>query len=142
MRILIICTANSCRSQMAETFLKELNPDMEVYSAGTKVAQQVHPKTIEVMMEAGYNITNNVPEDVSKHINQPWDYVVTVCDDAKESCPVFQAHIGKKIHYRFIDPATELCIEEQRIMLFRQVRDELKSKMKEFYFDFIHPRMQ
>ena len=89
MRILILCTGNSCRSQMAEGFLRSFAPSWEVFSAGTKAAAQVHPLAVRVMSEVGIDLSENYPKTVDQFITQPFDYVITVCSNAKESCPVF-----------------------------------------------------
>ncbi|MFW6370192.1 MAG: arsenate reductase ArsC [Bacteroidota bacterium] len=137
MRILIVCTANSCRSQISEAFLKELDPDLEVFSAGITEADEIHPKTIQVMKEVGMDISNKKPVSINQYLTQSWDFVVTVCDDARETCPSFHGVVGKKIHYRFIDPVTSEYPEYNRIDLFRAVRDEIRLKVREFYNDYI-----
>ncbi|MCA2004416.1 MAG: arsenate reductase ArsC [Ignavibacterium sp.] len=132
-RILILCTGNSCRSQMAEGFLKSFDENLEVYSAGTKPADKVNPRAIQVMREVGVDISNGVPEDVSKYINQSFDYVITVCDNAKETCPVFIGKVGKQLHIGFEDPADATGTEEEILSVFRKVRDEIKKDFYEFY---------
>ena len=92
MRVLILCTGNSCRSQMAHGFLQSFNNDIEVHSAGTKPADKVNPKAIEVMNEVGIDLSNHRPKNVEIYLNDEWDYVITVCGGANESCPRF---IGK-----------------------------------------------
>ncbi len=137
MRILIVCTANSCRSQMAEAFLKKLDHNLEVYSAGIFEAEEVHPKTIEVMKEIGYDIHNKKPVNIKQYLNQSWDFVITVCDSARETCPAFQGKVKRRIHYRFPDPVTSAYPEHNRIGLFRIVRDEISSKFEEFHLDYL-----
>ena len=88
-KILILCTGNSCRSQMAEGFLKSFDPKLEVYSAGTKPSGQVHPKAVQVMQEAGISLSGNYPKSADRFIHQTFDYVITVCGHAQENCPVF-----------------------------------------------------
>src|SRR3989304_5882555 len=88
-RILILCTGNSCRSQMAEGFLKSFDDNLEVYSAGTKPAEKINPFAVKAMKEIGIDISAGIAENVDKYLDQSFDYVITVCDKAKETCPIF-----------------------------------------------------
>jgi len=132
-KILILCTGNSCRSQMAEGFLKSFDSELEVYSAGTKPAERVNPKAIKVMQEMGIDISKNYPKDVEQFVNESFDYVITVCDNAKETCPVFTGKVGQQLHIGFEDPAEATGTEEEVLAVFRRVRDEIKEKFWEFY---------
>jgi arsenate reductase len=132
-KILILCTGNSCRSQMAEGFLKSFDSKLEVYSAGTKPAERVNPKAIQVMQEMGIDISKNYPKDVEQFVNESFDYVITVCDNAKETCPVFTGKVGQQLHIGFEDPAEATGTEEEVLAVFRRVRDEIKEKFWEFY---------
>jgi arsenate reductase len=132
-KILILCTGNSCRSQMAEGFLKSLNTGLEVHSAGTKPSAQVHPNAIRVMKEIGIDISAGFPKNVAQFINQSFDYVITVCDHAKETCPVFTGKVSHRIHIGFDDPAEAEGTEEEILDIFRRVRDEIKQAFTEFY---------
>lgn len=132
-KILILCTGNSCRSQMAEGYLKSFDPSLEVFSAGTKPAQRVNPYAVKVMSEDGIDISSGVPEDVDKYISQSFDYVITVCGNAKETCPVFTGKVNERLHIGFDDPADATGTEEQILSEFRRVRDEIKSAFYEFY---------
>ena len=132
-KILILCTGNSCRSQMAEGFLKSFNPDLEVYSAGTKPADRVNPFAIKAMNEAGINISSGIAENVDKYISQSFDYVVTVCDNAKETCPVFMGEVKHRLHIGFEDPAEAVGTEEEVMYIYRRVRDEIKKVFYELY---------
>lgn len=134
-RILILCTGNSCRSQMAEGFLKSFDKNLEVYSAGTKPADKVNPKAVQVMNEVGIDISNNYPKDVEQFINESFDYVITVCDNAKETCPVFIGKVGKQLHIGFEDPADATGTEEEILAVFRKVRDEIKRDFYNFYLN-------
>jgi arsenate reductase len=134
MRILILCTGNSCRSQMAEGFLKSLDPSLEVYSAGTKPADKVHPKAIQVMKEIGIDISGGHPKSVDQFTRESFDYVITVCDHAKEICPFFTGKVAYRLHIGFDDPAETTGTEEEVLAVFRRVRDEIKEKFTEFYF--------
>jgi arsenate reductase len=120
---------------MAEGFLKSFDPELEVYSAGTKPADKVNPKAIQVMKEIGIDISDGVPEDVEKYINQSFDYVITVCDNAKETCPVFIGKVGKQLHIGFEDPADATGTEEEILSVFRKVRDEIKRDFYQFYLN-------
>ena len=132
-RILILCTGNSCRSQMAEGFLKSFDENLEVYSAGTKPSTQVHPKAIQVMNEIGIDLSKNYPKHSDQFINDELDFVITVCDNAKESCPIFIGKVGKQLHIGFEDPADAIGTEEEIIRFFRRIRDEIKKDFYEFY---------
>lgn len=132
-KILILCTGNSCRSQMAEGFLKSFDSELEVFSAGTKPAERVNPKAIQVMKEVGIDISKNYPKDVEQFVNEAFDYVITVCDNAKETCPVFTGKVGKQLHIGFEDPAEATGTEEEVLFVFRKVRDEIKEEFWNFY---------
>lgn len=132
-RILILCTGNSCRSQMAEGFLKSFNKNLEVYSAGTKPAEKVNPFAIKAMKEVGIDISNGTAENVDKYLNQSFDYVITVCDNAKETCPVFMGKVSHRLHIGFDDPADAVGTEEEVMPVYHRVRDEIKRDFFEFY---------
>jgi len=132
-KILILCTGNSCRSQMAEGFLKSFDENLEVYSAGTKPSTQVHPKAIQVMNEVGIDLSKNYPKHSDQFINDELDFVITVCDNAKESCPIFIGKVGKQLHIGFEDPTDATGTEEEILTVFRRIRDEIKRDFYEFY---------
>ena len=132
-RILVLCTGNSCRSQMAHGFLQSFDPDLQVFSAGTNPAGKINPKAVEVMKEAGVDIGNHTPHNVSEYINEPWDYVITVCGGAKESCPVFTGEVKHRVHLGFTDPSDFKGSEEDTLNEFRRVRDEIKDTFYKFY---------
>ncbi len=132
-KILILCTGNSCRSQMAEGFLKSFDKFWEVHSAGTKPSSQVHPKAIQVMNEVGIDLSQNYPKMVDQFLNDSFDYVITVCDNAKESCPIFLGKVGKQLHIGFEDPAEAEGTEEEILIVFRRIRDEIKKDFYDFY---------
>lgn len=132
-RILILCTGNSCRSQMAEGFLKSFDSKLEVFSAGTKPSSQVHPKAIQVMSEVGIDLSKNYPKNSDQFVNDSFDYVITVCDNARESCPVFIGKVGQQLHIGFEDPAEAAGTDEEVLSVFRKVRDEIKRDFYEFY---------
>lgn len=133
MRILILCTGNSCRSQMAHGFLQSFDASLEVFSGGTEPASQVNPKAVEVMKEAGIDISSHVPTHVNTYLNQEWDYVITVCGGANESCPAFIGKVGKRLHIGFDDPSHAVGTPEFVDAEFHRVRDEIKKRFAEFY---------
>ena len=130
-RVLILCTGNSARSQMAEGLLRHDARDrFEVYSAGTRPSH-VRPEAIAVMRELGIDISGYRSKSVDEFAGHEFDYVLTVCDNAKESCPIFPAKTVA-IHQNFEDPAALQGSEEQRLALFRRVRDEIREYLKSF----------
>ena len=133
MKILILCTGNSCRSQMAEGFLKDFDENLEVFSAGTKPSHEVHPKAIQVMEELGIDISKNQPENVDLYLNQAFDYVITVCGGAKETCPTFNGKVANHLHIGFEDPADATGTEDEILNEFRRIRDEIERDFYEFY---------
>jgi arsenate reductase (thioredoxin) len=132
-KILILCTGNSCRSQMAEGFLKSFDSELKVSSAGTNPSNQVHPKAIQVMKEVGIDLSKNYPKKVDQFLDEPFDYVITVCDNAKETCPIFIGKVGKQLHIGFEDPAEVTGTEEEILSEFRRIRDEIKTEFYKFY---------
>jgi arsenate reductase (thioredoxin) len=132
-KILILCTGNTCRSQMAEGFLKSFDNELEVFSAGVKPEERVNPKAVKVMSELGIDISGGKPQDVNEFINDHFDYVITVCDNAKETCPVFLGNVKEQLHIGFEDPADATGSEEEVRAVFRKVRDEIEREFREFY---------
>ncbi len=132
-RILILCTGNSCRSQMAEGFLKSFDSTLQVYSAGTNPSAKVHPKAVQVTKEIGIDISDGYPKHVSRFLDRSFDYVITVCDNAKETCPVFMGDVKKQLHIGFEDPAEATGSEEEVLAIFRRVRDEINTEFSRFY---------
>jgi arsenate reductase len=132
MKILILCTGNSCRSQMAEGFLRSFNPQLEVHSAGTKPALQVHPKAIQVMKEVGIDLSTQTPKLVEQYLTQSFDYVITVCDHANETCPVFMGNVQHRLHMGFDDPADAKGTEEIVLNTFRTVRNDIANAFERF----------
>ena len=133
MKILVLCTGNSCRSQMAEGFLKSFNSKWEVMSAGTEPSEKVHPKAVQVMQEIGIDISKGKPKSVQLFLKQEFDYVITVCGGAKESCPMFLGKVKNRIHIGFDDPAEAIGNEEFILSEFIRIRDEIKRDFYEFY---------
>ena len=125
-RVLILCTANSARSQLAEGLLRaDLGDKFEVESAGTR-ATQVRPEAIAVMKEIGIDISGHRSKVVDEFADQSFDYVLTVCDNANESCPIYPGH-ANRIHKGFDDPAAVQASEEERLAAFRKVRDQIRA---------------
>ncbi len=133
MKVLILCTGNSCRSQMAHGFLQSFDKNITVCSAGTEPAKQVNPRAIQVMKEAGIDISHHTPKLVDEYLNEEWDYVITVCDHANETCPAFMGKVKNRLHIGFEDPSHAIGTEDHIMSEFRRVRDEIKNKFWEFY---------
>jgi arsenate reductase len=133
MKILILCTGNSCRSQMAEGFFKSFDKTLAVFSAGTFPADAVNPYAIRVMQEAGIDISRNHPKNVSIFTGQSFDYVLTVCDDARESCPFFTGEVKYRSHISFEDPAGFIGSEEETLAVYRHLRDKIRKRLFTFY---------
>jgi len=130
-RMLILCTGNSARSQMAEgLFRHAAGPDWEVFSAGTK-RTQVRPEAIAVMREIGIDISGHRSKPVDEFAGQEFDYVITVCDNANESCPVFPGRT-RRLHWPFADPAAVEGAEEVRLAAFRDIRDQIQGRIRSF----------
>jgi arsenate reductase (thioredoxin) len=133
MKILIICTGNTCRSQMAEGFLKSFDSKLEVYSAGTAAEEKVNPYAVKVMKEAGIDISGQKPKSVDIFLKDTFDYVITVCDGAKEVCPYFSGIVKHRMHIGFEDPAKARGTEEEVMLVYRKVRDQIKNEFNKFY---------
>ncbi len=128
-RVLFLCTHNSARSQMAEGLLRHLAGDrFEAYSAGTE-ATRVRPEAISVMAELGTDISGQESKTLERYIGEPFEYVVTVCDDANEACPVFPG-ARERLHWSFEDPSRAEGEGEERLAVFRRVRDEILARVK------------
>jgi arsenate reductase len=133
MKILILCTGNSCRSQMAQGFLQSFDTTLEVHSAGTMPAKKVSSRAVMVMREVGIDISRHTVKHVEQFLNDEWDYVITVCDYANETCPVFHGNVKHRLHFGFKDPVMALGTDEQIMNVFREVRDKIKNTFFEFY---------
>lgn len=131
MRILVLCTGNSCRSQMAEGFFRHfLNKTDIVRSAGL-TPKGVHPLAIEVMREIGIDISEQTSDSIEKYLTEQFDYVITVCDNAAEQCPVFPGD-AKRIHWPFEDPAHFIGTDDEIKNGFRKVRDQIGSRIEDW----------
>ena len=129
-KILVLCTGNSCRSQMAEGFIRHYtDSEVEVNSAGI-IAYGLNPKVVQVMREIGIDISNHKSESVDKYLNDNFDLVVTVCDNAQEHCPNFPGS-SKRLHHDFPDPTNATGTEEEILNEYRKVRDEIKHYCKD-----------
>ncbi len=132
MRLLILCTGNSCRSQMAAAFVERLRPKWEVHSAGTFPADGVHPLAIGVMREVGIDLSAARPRAVEEYLDQTFDYVITVCDHANEACPLFTGQVKHRLHMGFEDPAEAFGDEAEVLAVFRRIRDEIWKAFERF----------
>lgn len=135
MRILILCTGNSCRSQMAEGFMKSFDSRLEVFSAGTHPAPHANPCAIAVMKEVDIDISQNKPKNVDLFVAEPFDFVITVCGGAKEVCPAFTGNVKNRLHIGFDDPADAIGAPEEVIAVYRRVRDEIREGFYNLYLD-------
>lgn len=131
-KILVLCTGNSCRSQMAHGYLEHFYKydKVQVYSAGVET-HGVNPKAIAIMLEDGIDISQHTSNNIDEYYTIPFDFVITVCDNAKERCPFFPTQ-SVRLHYNFSDPAKAIGTEEEILNEFRKVREEIKLYCKEF----------
>ena len=132
-KILVICTGNSCRSQMAEGFLRSFDNTLEVHSAGTHPADKVNPNAVKVMKEIGIDISHHKPELVDNYIDREWDYVITVCGGANENCPVFMGKVKHRLHMGYDDPSHATGTPEFIQSEYYRVRDEIRNGFLNFY---------
>jgi arsenate reductase len=131
-KVLFLCTGNSARSQIAEGWLRHRAGDhFEVSSAGTEPKVAIHPLAIRVMAEIGVDLAEQRPKSLNTFLNKTWDFVITVCDRARESCPIFP-HRAEQLHWSFPDPAAASGDEERQLRVFRQVRDEITHRIDHF----------
>lgn len=139
MKILILCTGNSCRSQMAHGFLQHFDEKLTVRSAGTEPAKQVNQTAVKVMKEAGIDISHHTPKMVDQYINDEWDYVITVCDHANETCPIFMGKVKHRLHMGFEDPSLAKGSEEFILSEFYRIRDQIKNDFHLLYVEQLKP---
>ncbi|MBN2638217.1 MAG: arsenate reductase ArsC [Bacteroidales bacterium] len=133
MKVLILCTGNSCRSQMAHGFLQSFDQKITVCSAGTEPAERINSRAVLVMKELGIDISDHTPTLVNNYLDETWDYVITVCDDANETCPVFLGQVNRRLHIGFEDPSKATGSEEFVMSEFHRVRDEIRAAFYDFY---------
>lgn len=141
MKVLILCTGNSCRSQMAHGFLQSLDASLTVCSAGTEASGKLNQKAVNAMAEAGIDISNHTSDSVSKYLGEEWDYVITVCGGANESCPAFLGKVKHRLHIGFDDPSHAVGTDEFIWSEFFRVRDEIRAGFFQFYTDQIKPQL-
>lgn len=141
MKVLILCTGNSCRSQMAHGFLQSFDQQIKVFSAGTQASGKLNPKAVEVMREIGIDISHYTSDSVEKYLSQTWDFVITVCGGANESCPAFLGSVKHRLHIGFEDPSEATGSNEFIMSEFRRVRDEIKAGFFNFYIESIKPNL-
>jgi arsenate reductase len=135
MKILILCTGNSCRSQMAHGFLQSFNPELVVRSAGTQASGKLNRKAVEVMKELGIDISAHTSDSVDMYLNEEWDYVITVCGGANESCPSFSGRVKNRIHMGYEDPSEVIGDDDFVMSEFRRIRDMIRKDFYKFYLD-------
>ena len=135
MKILILCTGNSCRSQMAHGFLQSFDQDLTVRSAGTEASGKLNQKAVAAMKEIGIDISHHTSDSVELYLDQEWDYVITVCGGANENCPAFFGKVKNRMHIGFDDPSHAVGTEEFIWSEFIRVRDEIKEGFWKFYVE-------
>ena len=135
MKVLILCTGNSCRSQMAHGFLQSFDSSLVVASAGTEASGKLNPKAVEVMKEAGIDISHHTSDQVDIYLNEEWDYVITVCGGANENCPAFLGKVKHRLHIGFDDPSHATGTPEFIDSEYYRVRDEIKAGFWKFYIE-------
>jgi arsenate reductase len=135
MKVLILCTGNSCRSQMAHGFLQSFDNNLVVRSAGTAASGKVNETAIAVMREVGVDISHHTSDKIDKYLGEDWDYVITVCNEANEVCPYFPGKVKKRMHMGFDDPSKVTGTEEFILSEFRRVRDEIKDAFYKLYLN-------
>ena len=141
MKVLILCTGNSCRSQMAHGWLQSFDHSLTVCSAGTQASGKLNEKAVAVMKEAGVNISHHTSDSVDKYLKDEWDYVITVCGGANEECPAFFGKVKHRLHIGFDDPSHAEGTEEFIWSEFIRVRDEIKEGFYKFYIEQIKPQL-
>ncbi len=141
MRILILCTGNSCRSQMAHGFMESFDKKLTIRSAGTEASGQLNQKAVEVMKDIGIDISQHTSDPVDKYLGEEWDYVITVCGGANENCPVFMGNVKNRLHIGFDDPSHVIGTEEYIHSEFIMVRDEIREGFYKLYKEEIEPEL-
>jgi arsenate reductase (thioredoxin) len=141
MKILILCTGNSCRSQMAHGFMESFDKRITVRSAGTEASGKLNEKAVAAMKEIGIDISHHTSDSVEKYLDQEWDYVITVCGGANENCPVFLGKVKNRLHIGFDDPSHVTGTEEYIWSEFIRVREEIKEAFENLYNNQIKPNL-
>ena len=141
MKILILCTGNSCRSQMAHGFMKSFNNKLVVESAGTEASGKLNPKAVQAMTEIGIDISSHTSDSVEKFLNDEWDYVITVCGGANEVCPAFIGKVKNRLHIGFDDPSFATGTDAFIWSEYIRVREEIKEAFYKLYTEQIKPQL-
>ena len=141
MKVLILCTGNSCRSQMAHGFLQSFDPNLTVCSAGTEASGKLNQKAVKAMSEIGIDISHHTSDSVDMYLKDEWDYVITVCGGANEACPAFMGKVKQRLHIGFDDPSHATGTDEFIWSEFIRVRDEIKAGFRKFYDEEIKPQL-
>lgn len=141
MKVLILCTGNSCRSQMAHGFLQSFDSSISVYSAGTEASGKLNQKAVEAMTAIGLDISHHTSDPVDKYLDDEWDYVITVCGGANENCPTFIGKVKHRLHIGFDDPSHAVGTEEFIWSEFIRVRDEIKTAFHKLYMEEIKTQL-
>ena len=142
MNVLILCTGNSCRSQMAHGFLQSFDARLTVCSAGTQASGSLNMKAVEAMKDAGLDISRHTSDSVEKYLNENWDYVITVCGGANEQCPTFNGKVKHRLHMGFDDPSHAIGTESSIWGEFIRVRNEIREEFSEFYHLQLKPQLR
>lgn len=133
MKILVLCTGNSCRSQMAEGFLRSFDKRLDVYSAGTAASGKINQQAVKAMSEIGIDISKHTSDPVEKYLEQEWDYVITVCGGANENCPTFLGKVKHRLHMGYDDPSFAEGSEAFVWSEYIRVRDEIHKGFRKLY---------
>lgn len=141
MKILILCTGNSCRSQMAHGFLQSFDKSLTVRSAGTEASGKLNLNAVKAMKEIGIDISHHTSDSVDLYLGDEWDYVITVCGGANENCPAFLGKVKHRLHMGFDDPSHAVGSDEFVWSEFIRVRNEIKETFSKFYNDEIKPQL-
>ena len=141
MKVLILCTGNSCRSQMAQGFLQSFNPNITVRSAGTEASGKLNQNAVKAMAEIGIDISHHTSDPVDMYLHDEWDYVITVCGGANEVCPAFMGKVKHRLHIGFDDPSDAEGTEEFIWSEYIRVRDEIKEGFYKLYEEQIKPQL-
>ncbi len=139
MKVLILCTGNSCRSQMAHGFLQSFNDKIDEFSGGTEASGKLSNRAVKVMSEIGIDISQHSSDSVEEYLDEAWDYVITVCGGANEKCPAFIGKVKHRLHIGFDDPSHAVGSDEFIRSEFLRVRDEIKREFENLYLEKIKP---
>jgi len=141
MKVLILCTGNSCRSQMAHGFLQSFDPSLTVCSAGTQASGKLNQRAVAAMKDAGIDISSHTSDSVDQYLKDEWDYVITVCGGANEECPVFIGNVKHRLHMGYDDPSHAEGTDDFIWSEFIRVRDEIKEGFYKLYVEQIKPQL-